>query len=166
MKNNPGEEEITAMESLPYLALSKVICSQPYDLFLMRKTFEPNIQTYNIDAQTPDSAGTATAFLSGVKTRIGYLGLDGKAMECSQYENSKLESVLKWAHLSGRSTGIVTTSRITHATPSAAYGHAHDRDFEAFDGKKFKYQDYNNGCRDLASQLVDDNSYINVSVHF
>ena len=32
-------------------------------------------QTYNIDAQTADSAGTATAYLSGVKTRIGVIGL-------------------------------------------------------------------------------------------
>ena len=36
-------------------------------------------QTYNTDTQTPDSAGTATAMFSGVKTRAGMLGLDGTA---------------------------------------------------------------------------------------
>ena len=36
-------------------------------------------QTYNTDTQVPDSAGTATAMFSGVKTRAGMLGLDGTA---------------------------------------------------------------------------------------
>lgn len=40
-KNNNGEEEITNIDSMDHVALSK---------------------TYNIDSQTPDSAGTATAY--------------------------------------------------------------------------------------------------------
>ena len=36
-------------------------------------------QTYNTDTQVPDSAGTATAMFSGVKTRAGMLGLDATA---------------------------------------------------------------------------------------
>ena len=45
--------------------------SYAYALFLS--------QTYNTDTQVPDSAGTATAMFSGVKTRAGMLGLDGTA---------------------------------------------------------------------------------------
>jgi alkaline phosphatase len=33
-------------------------------------------QTYNTDYQVPDSAGTATAIFSGVKTRMAVLGID------------------------------------------------------------------------------------------
>ena len=36
-------------------------------------------QTYNTDSQVPDSAGTATAMFTGVKTRAGMLGVDGTA---------------------------------------------------------------------------------------
>jgi len=93
LKGNNGEEEETNMESLDHLALSK---------------------TYNIDAQTSDSAGTATAYLTGVKTRIGVIGLDGRAIDCKSLPTSKLESILEWAHYAGKSTGIVTTSRVTH----------------------------------------------------
>ena len=56
--------------------------------------------------------GTATAFLSGVKTRIGALGVDGSAIDCETSKTAKLESVLKWARYAGKSTGIVTTTRL------------------------------------------------------
>ncbi len=100
LKNSNGEEEITYMESLPHLAMSK---------------------TYNIDAQTPDSAATATAYLTGVKSRIYTIGVDGRAFDCPSSLNSQLESILKWAHAAGKSTGFVTTTRITHASPAALY---------------------------------------------
>ena len=34
------------------------------------------LQTYNVDFQVPDSAGTATAFMSGVKTNMGVVGVN------------------------------------------------------------------------------------------
>ena len=71
-------------------------------------------KTYNINAQTADSAGTATAFHSGVKTRIGSIGVDGTAVDCKTSLAGKLETVLKWAHYAGKSTGIITTARVTH----------------------------------------------------
>lgn len=120
------------------------------------------IKTYNIDAQTADSAGTATAYLTGVKTRIGVIGLDGQAIDCKTSANSKVDSILKWAHYAGKSTGIVTTTRVTHATPAGCYAHVPDRDWEAFDGRTFTKEHQDAGCKDIAAQLVDDNSYINV----
>ena len=101
MQGGNGEEFVSAMEGLDHAALSK---------------------TYNIDAQTPDSAGTGTAYLTGVKTRIGAIGVDGRAVDCATTQNSKLDSVLKWAHKAGKSVGFVTTARISHATPAALYG--------------------------------------------
>ena len=98
MRNKSGEEEITFMESLGNVALAK---------------------TYNIDAQTADSAGTATAYLCGVKTGISIIGLDGRAKQsdCKSSFNSKVDSILKWAHRAGKSVGIVSTTRVTHASP-------------------------------------------------
>lgn len=50
MRHQPGEENVLSWEQFPWTALSK---------------------TYNVDQQVPDSAGTATAFLGGVKTDGG-----------------------------------------------------------------------------------------------
>jgi len=38
--------------------------------------FAGMVKTYNVDYQTPDSAGTATAYLSGIKSRYGTLGVN------------------------------------------------------------------------------------------
>ena len=38
------------------------------------------VKTYNTDAQVPDSAGNATAIHSGVKTKIGVLGVGPEKM--------------------------------------------------------------------------------------
>ena len=38
--------------------------------------FSALVKTYNTDAQVPDSAGTMTAMMSGLKTDAGVLGVD------------------------------------------------------------------------------------------
>ena len=58
-------------------------------------------QVYNTDAQTPDSAGTATAFLCGEKAKRGTVGLNqlvarGDCLAAAMPEN-KLKSSLKYA---------------------------------------------------------------------
>ena len=50
-----GEEGYLSFESFPYTAM---------------------VKTYNVDAQTPDSAGTMTAMISGLKTDVGVIGVD------------------------------------------------------------------------------------------
>jgi alkaline phosphatase len=77
--------------------------------------------------------------------------------------SSKLESILKWAKEAGKSTGIVTTTRVTHATPSAAYASIYDREMEAFDGKNFRQEHHDMGCRDIADQFLEHSKLINVS---
>lgn len=39
------------------------------------------VQTYNADYQVPDSAGTATAYLCGVKANMGTLGVDERVQK-------------------------------------------------------------------------------------
>src|SRR5690606_23618589 len=97
----PGEEHALAFEDFPHTALAK---------------------TYNTDAQTPDSAGTMTAIASGVKTRIGHVGVGpGVASgDCAGMAGHELLTVLQLAESAGLATGIVTSTRLTHATPAAA----------------------------------------------
>ena len=83
-----GEESILIWEKFPFSGHSK---------------------TYNTDKQVPDSAGTATALFTGVKTRMGVLGIDGTPLfnQCDPdlVEKSKLKTLLHKAIADGKSTG-------------------------------------------------------------
>ena len=103
--------------------------------------------------------------MCGAKTRAGVVGLDGRALyaNCkSVNRNQELQSFLKIAHKAGKSVGIVTTTRVTHATPASAYAHSASREWENFDDQFAEIA--RDGCRDIASQLVDDHTYINVNI--
>ena len=109
-----GEENRLSFEDMPYAALSK---------------------TYSWDQQTSDSAPTMTAMATGHKAREGMLSVDHLTPrgECSASVNRDhaLKTILEYAAESGKSTGIVTTARLTHATPAALYAHIAYRDWEA-----------------------------------
>ncbi|CAF4835788.1 unnamed protein product, partial [Rotaria sp. Silwood1] len=130
-----GEDFLTEMEQFTHLGLAK---------------------TYNIDHQTPDSAATATAFLCGVKAQLGTVGVDGRAKRsnCSSSIGTNVTSILDWAQKAGKKVGIVTTARITHATPAAAYAHVPERDWESYNTKIFGIRQSQEGCLDIAHQLV------------
>lgn len=70
-------------------------------------------QTYNVDKQVPDSAGTATALFSGVKCRYRVIGFDSKVdyNDCDEKLNEagKVSSVASWAQATGMDTGKKTT---------------------------------------------------------
>ncbi|TSK16213.1 Alkaline phosphatase [Bagarius yarrelli] len=136
-----GEESQLEMDKFPYVALSK---------------------TYNTNAQVADSAGTATAYLCGVKANEGTVGVSAAAVrgQCNTTQGNEVTSILKWAKDAGKSVGIVTTTRVTHATPSAAYAHCVDRDWYS-DGE-MPAEAVQEGCKDLARQLVENIPNINV----
>lgn len=60
-----------------------------------------HLQTYNVDRQVSDSAGTATAIMTGVKVNLGTLGVTSDvpfAKSCDGYsEIFNLKSVLDYA---------------------------------------------------------------------
>jgi alkaline phosphatase len=130
----PGEEHRLAFEAFPHTAL---------------------VRTYNTDRQTPDSAGTMTAMASGVKTRMGVLALGPsvRRTDCAAAQGDELASVLEIASLSGMATGVVTTTRITHATPAATYARSPDRNWE--DDVALAPAAAAAGCIDIARQLVE-----------
>ena len=115
------------------------------------------IKTYNTNAQVPDSAGTATAILSGYKTNIGAVNVRPQDDVKKMVLNSCLlkndpPTLTQRAKKTGRSVGVITTTRITHATPAAMYGHAVDRGWETdeeVDERAAKAR-----CKGLAGQLL------------
>ncbi|WP_082233221.1 alkaline phosphatase [Halobacillus massiliensis] len=70
----------------------------------------------DVKENVPDSAATATAMSSGVKTYNGAIAKD--------LEEEDTPTVLEAAKEKGMSTGLVSTSEVNHATP-ASYG-THD----------------------------------------
>ena len=80
-----------------------------------------------MDNQVPDSAATATAILSGVKTDSGRLGVDARADNCWRSQYYRVKTALHLAVEQGKSVGVVTNTRVQHATPAAAYAHAPTR---------------------------------------
>lgn len=128
-----GEENLLSFETFPHTGYSK---------------------TYNTDLQTPDSAGTMSAMMSGVKTRAGVIGLDGRARygDCASAQGAELPSLLQLAEAAGLATGVVTTTRVTHATPAATYAHTPHRDWET---DALVPAADRAACADIARQLVE-----------
>jgi len=122
-----------------------------FDLF----PFTGLAKTYNVDAQTPDSAGTMTAMMSGVKTDVGVIGVDEDIVrgDCSTVFGNELVTALELAEIAGKSTGVISTARITHATPAATYAKSADRNWE--DISDMPPEAVNAGCKDIALQLVE-----------
>lgn len=71
---------------------------------------EPGVcpwQTYNVDRQVPDSAGTATAYLCGVKGNYQTVGLSAAARhsQCNTTAGNEVVSVLERARKAGKGRG-------------------------------------------------------------
>ncbi len=128
-----GEEHYLSFESFPHTAL---------------------VKTYNVDAQTPDSAGTMTAMMSGLKTDVGVIGVDEDVErgDCATVMGNEVITALELAEIKGLSTGIVSTARITHATPAATYAKSADRNWE--DNSDMPAEALAAGCKDIADQLI------------
>lgn len=127
-----GESNELAMDKMPYSALSK---------------------TYSADAQVSDSASTATAMTTGVKTNSRTLGITADAVynNCASLDGNRTDSIFDLAERAGLATGLVTTARLTHATPAAAYAETPNRDWEATVGPGADPAQ----CPDIATQFVD-----------
>lgn len=120
-----------------------------------------NFQTYCIDQTVADSACSATSYLTGVKPRVGTLGVNGNVVRdnCTTGldENNFTYSIAKWAMDAGKSAGLVTTARVTHATPAGVYAHVASRDWE----KDTRHCPDND---DIAKQMIRGNIGSNLKV--
>lgn len=133
-RGETGEENSLSFERFPNVAL---------------------VKTYNTNAQVPDSAGTATAMHSGVKTRIGVLGIGPEAEKgvCRDALAHPLPLLGEEVKRRGLALGIVTTTRLTHATPASVITRSADRDWEA--DSSIPADQQGQGCKDIALQFAD-----------
>ncbi len=129
-----GEEHWLSFERLPYTALSR---------------------TYNTNQQVPESSGTMTALITGVKTRAGSLSVDEtvETGDFSAVAEHSVPTLLEEAEERGLATGVVTNTTLTHATPAACYAHSPARDWES--DALLSESARAAGFPDLARQLVE-----------
>lgn len=134
-RGQSGERYQLSFERFPYLALSK---------------------TYSANQQTPDSAPTMTAIMTGVKTNDGLLSLDQAVARNEAHPHvlaaHRVTTLLEQAEQAGKATGIVSTARVTHATPAATYAHIANRDWES--NALLSPEAARQGVPDIAAQLI------------
>lgn len=106
------------------------------------------VKTYSLDAQVTDSAPSMAAYMTGVKSRNEVLAMNGDTLavapgkdattgvsnavnNCPATGNgAAATTLLELAIAQGRATGVVSTARLTHATPAATYAHVCHRNAE------------------------------------
>lgn len=126
-----GESTQTTIDALPYSAM---------------------IKTYSHDFQVADSSSTATALVTGTKTRSGMLSMKPAALrgKCETAAGQEVPTLFEQAEDAGKVLGLISTARITHATPASTYAHSVDRNWEV-DSELPKGA----ACRDIARQLIE-----------
>jgi alkaline phosphatase len=115
----------------PYPILAPIPCPNPayvaygYDTTLAWTDFnyvrwsDPAGMGRAYDNNSTDSASSATAMSSGTKTKDGVLGVDINMLPVEHFS--------QWAENLGKSTGVVSTMPISHATPGGFSAHNTNR---------------------------------------
>ncbi|MGH7784558.1 MAG: alkaline phosphatase, partial [Candidatus Binatia bacterium] len=136
-RGESGEENRLSFETFPFSALSK---------------------TYSANQQTSDSAPTMSAIITGVKTNEGTLSVNQNIVrgDYKTVKGNEAKTLLEMAEEAGKSTGVVTTTRVTHATPGACYAHTADRDWESDKDIYDRHKDaFDAKFPDIARQLIE-----------
>ena len=103
------------------------------------------VHTFSNDAQVTDSAPSMAAYMTGVKMNNEVISMtaETKATDaagkpyhtnfdstCPTTNGKSVPTLLEQMKSAGYGTGVVSTTRITHATPAATYSHVCHRDAE------------------------------------
>ncbi|SHI79581.1 alkaline phosphatase [Malonomonas rubra DSM 5091] len=105
------------------------------------------VKVHMANSVIPGSAAAATSFATGHKTTVRFLGVGPRTedlltgMEPTAAPYAPIASVIEAAQRAGKATGIISTSRVTHATPAAFAVHIHDR---GMDNEIMEHMVYNN----------------------
>ena len=137
LRGESGEENRLSFERFPFTALSK---------------------TYSVTQQTSDSAPTMSAIITGVKTNAGMISVNSNVRpdDYTTVEGNEAKTLVEYAEESGRSTGIISTARLTHATPAACYAHSPKRGWEDdTDMLEHDKDALDGGFPDIARQFVE-----------
>ncbi|MCA1775326.1 MAG: alkaline phosphatase [Loktanella sp.] len=106
-----GDDHVLPHETFPHMAL---------------------VKTYTVNGQTPDSAPTASAMLTGVKSKNTMINVSEEVAvsDCANLPGNELTTLTQIADEMGKSVGVISTARLTHATPAAAYAVTVNRNWE------------------------------------
>lgn len=103
------------------------------------------VKTFSNDAQVTDSAPSMSAYMTGVKMNNEVLSMSPDTVaidpvldangnklsnKCGSKNGTPVPTLVELAKADGRAAGVVTTTRVTHATPAATYSHICHRDLE------------------------------------
>jgi alkaline phosphatase len=102
---------------LPDVYAAMTVSDKP--LNIERCTFIGLQKTFSASDYITDSGAAGTALATGIKTKNGAIGMDS--------QGNRLKSILEIAEEHGYSTGLVSTSSITHATPASFIAHQSSR---------------------------------------
>ncbi|MFW9830997.1 MAG: alkaline phosphatase [Candidatus Thorarchaeota archaeon] len=99
------------------------VLSPSDNLTIEELTYLGDVETSSLNEIVTDSAAAGTALATGNRTNNAIVAMtpDGEI----------LTSILETAEELGKSTGIVTTTRLTHATPATFGAHVMSRNFES-----------------------------------
>ncbi len=133
-RGEEGEENLLSFETFPNIAMSK---------------------TYTTDHQVPDSAGTMSAMVTGVKTKSGVLSVTDAVRrgDCASALAAVAPTLGELAKQADMSVGVVSTAEITHATPGAVYAHSAARGWAT--DARMPDEAKAAGCIDIARQLIE-----------
>ena len=119
-----GEEGALTMDTLPETAF---------------------VKTFSNDAQVTDSAPSMAAYMTGVKMNNEVISMSANTVaidpgtdangnklvnKCGTGNGTPATTLLELAKAKGFAAGVVSTARVTHATPAATYAHICHRDLE------------------------------------
>jgi alkaline phosphatase len=115
--------------------LARWYSGQPLELDNM---LSGTVSTYSTDSVITDSSAAATAFATGYKTTNGFICIgpsNSTVLSTLDMPDEKLQyrplaTVLEASKLKGKATGLVATSRVSHATPAGFASHVDNRDNE------------------------------------
>ena len=103
------------------------------------------VKTFSNDAQVTDSAPSLAAYMTGVKMNNEVISMSTNTVavppvldangnllgnNCGSSNGTSVTTLAEIAKKQGLSVGVVTTTRVTHATPAATYAHICHRDLE------------------------------------
>ncbi|GAB2862286.1 alkaline phosphatase [Pseudoduganella ginsengisoli] len=103
------------------------------------------VKTFSNDAQVTDSAPSMSAYMTGIKMNNEVISMSSNTTavapiadangnklgnNCGTNNGTPATTLLELAKAKGYAAGVVTTTRITHATPAATYAHICHRDLE------------------------------------
>lgn len=118
-----GPQQVGLLETYANQAPNSIYDGEPTAFYQLAKEGVVGFSlTHPEDAIVVDSACSATQLATGIFTGGEVIGIDA--------EGNPVETVLELAQAQGKATGLVSDTRMTHATPAAFAAHQPHRSLE------------------------------------